>query len=497
MDHFGWWSLVPPLLAIFLAIRTKKVFMALFGGIWMSFLITDHWRPLRSFYDAIMSLVHVFASEDNTMTIMFSALVGALILFVQKSGGTEGFVRLMRRYLDAGASGDTKRIRRKIALMAWLTGIIVFVETSISSLTVGTVFRPLFDKYGISREKLAYLADSSSAPVSVLLPFNAWGAFIMGLLMTEGMPRPFTLLIKSIPYNFYAWIALGTGLAAVWFDWHPGPMKHAQRRVESGGGVLPEGAVPMVSEELTEVEPVAHVRPRAANMLVPIGVMVLMMPVLLIFTGWKKLPAGADHMSWPEKLLSALGNGSGSTSVLFAVITALTVAALMYRLQGIARFTEMNDWVLKGISGMMPLALLMMMAFALGSVTKELGTGVYLAGLAKDFLAPAWIPFIVFLLSAFIAFATGTSWGTFAIMIPIAVPIALHLQLPVHLVLAAVLSGGVFGDHASPISDTTIISSMAAATDHIDHVRTQLPYALISAGLAALLFLAAGFWYVG
>ncbi|NPA42994.1 MAG: sodium:solute symporter [Chlorobi bacterium] len=491
MESYGIWSVIPPLAAIILAIRTRKVFIALFGGIWLAWVVMHGGNPFRAFYDAVMSLVRVFQSEGNTKTIMFSALVGALILFVQKSGGTEGFVRLVRSYLDKLETVEGEGVRRKIALMAWLTGILVFVETSISSLTVGTVFRPLFDKYRISREKLAYLADSSSAPVSVLLPFNAWGAFIMGLLLTEGMDKPFAILLRTIPYNFYAWAALVTGLIAVWAGWHPGPMKDAERRVRETGEVLNPGAVPMVSDELTAVEPVPGVRPRAAHMLVPIAVMVLMMPVLLVWTGWD---AGVAAMDGPlsKKLMAALGNGSGSTAVLFAVITALAVAGVMYRLRRIATFYEMHDWVLKGISAMMPLALLMMMAFAIGAVTKQLGTGEYLAGLAGDYLHPRFIPVILFLLSAFIAFSTGTSWGTFAIMIPIAVPVALRTGIPVELAVAAVLSGGVFGDHASPISDTTIISSMAAATDHIDHVKTQLPYALISAAAAALLFLAAG-----
>ena len=493
MEHYGIWSVIPPLVAIILAIRTKKVFIALFGGIWMSFLVIDKAKIIRSFYDAVMELVRVFQSEGNTKTIMFSALVGALILFVQKSGGTEGFVRWVQsRFKNAGGT-TPERIRKKLMLMAWLTGIIVFVETSISSLTVGTVFRPLFDKFKISREKLAYLADSSSAPVSVLLPFNAWGAFIMGLLLTEGIEKPFLWLMRSIPYNFYAWITLLTGFLVIVFDWNIGPMKKAEQRVRETGKLLHDDAVPMVSKELTQVAPVAGVRPRAVNMLVPVAVMVLMMPVLLTATGWTPEIASRPLPLW-EKIILALGNGSGSTAVLFAVITALIVAMILYRIQKIAGFYEMHDWILKGISQMMPLALLMMMAFATGAVTKELGTGIYLANLSKDFLSPALLPFIIFILSAVIAFSTGTSWGTFAIMIPIATPIALKLGIPLQLTLAAVLSGGVFGDHASPVSDTTIISSMAAATDHIDHVKTQLPYALISAGLAAVLFLIAGFW---
>ncbi len=492
MEHYGIWSVIPPLVAILLAIRTKKVFVALFGGIWMSYLVLDHWHPIKAFYDAVMALVKVFQSEGNTKTIMFSALVGALILFVQKSGGTEGFVRYVREKLQFDATENIDKLRRKVAFFAWLTGIIIFVETSISSLTVGTVFRPLFDKLRMSREKLAYLADSSSAPVSVLLPFNAWGAFIMGLLLVEGLDKPFLLLMKSIPFNFYAWFTLLIGFLVIRFDWLIGPMKKAEERVRTTGKLLNDFAVPMISEELTEVAPVPHARPRVYNMLIPIGVMVLMMPVLLMLTGWDPTLPGWENKTLWQKIITAMGNGSGSTAVLFAVITALIVASLMYKAQRIAGLNELNEWTLKGISEMMPLALLMMMAFAIGAATKELGTGYYLAGLSKDFLSPAWLPAIVFLLAAFIAFSTGTSWGTFAIMIPIAVPIALKMNLPIHLILAAVLSGGVFGDHASPISDTTIISSMAAATDHIDHVKTQLPYALLSAGLAAVLFLIFG-----
>ncbi len=492
--HYGFWSVLPPLLAIVLALRTKKVFISLFGGIWLAYLIMDRGNPLKSFYDAVLSLVKVFQSAGNTKTIMFSALVGALILFVQKSGGVEGFVRMMQEKLSRSLHADSAR--KKVQLWAWLTGVIVFVETSISSLTVGTVFRPLFDKLRISREKLAYLADSSSAPVSVLLPFNAWGAFIMGLLLTEGLEKPFLLLMKGEIYNFYPLITLALGLLVIWRDWNIGPMKKAERRTRDTGKFLWDDARPMVSEQLTAVKPVENARLKPANMLVPIAVMVAMMPVLLIVTGWQVSVEKHPGATGFHRILYALGEGSGSTAVLFAVITALMVAGVMYVQQRIVRPGELESWLLKGVSEMIPLALLMMMAFAIGAVTKELGTGVYLAEQARRFLSPALVPVIIFLLAAFMAFSTGTSWGTFAIMIPIAIPVAQQLGIPVPLVLAAVLSGGVFGDHASPISDTTIISSMAAATDHIDHVKTQLPYALLSAGLSAVLFLLAGWFSV-
>ncbi len=488
MTHYGFWSVLPPLLAIVLAIRTKKVFVALFGGIWLSYVIIDHGRPFVSFYDSVMSLVRVFKSEGNTKTIMFSALVGALILYVQKSGGVEGFVQAVEKFFER----KKKLNARTLSFMAMLTGLFVFVETSISSLTVGTVFRPLFDKLRISREKLAYIADSSSAPVSVMIPFNAWGAFIMGLLLAEGLQKPFFLMLKSLAYNFYPVATIILMFLAIRFDWNIGPMKDAEKRVRETGKVLNDNAQPMVSKELTEVKPLPGIKPRAINMVIPIAVMVLMMPVILILSGWESAMQKYPEANGLSRIFHAFGEGSGSTAVLFAVITALIVAGVMYAGQKIATFGQLNDWTLKGISEMMPLALLMMMAFAIGAVTKQLGTGYYVAGLVKDFLHPGLIPAIVFIVAAFIAFSTGTSWGTFAIMIPIAVPMAETLHFPLPLAIAAVLSGGVFGDHASPISDTTIISSMAAATDHIDHVKTQLPYALISGIIALILFLLSG-----
>jgi Na+/H+ antiporter NhaC len=248
----------------------------------------------------------------------------------------------------------------------------------------------------------------------------------------------------------------------------------------------------MVSEALTQVDPVDQNKARAVNMIIPLAVMVLMMPITLITDGWQKATTELGETLSIDKIIYAISKGSGSTAVLMAVITAIFVAMLLYKTQKIAKFTDMFDWVLKGISEMMPMALLMMLAFAISSVTKELGTGIYVAGVAKSFLSGGLVPLIVFVVAAFIAFSTGTSWGTFAIMIPIAVQMATQLDVSPYLAIAAVLSGGVFGDHSSPISDTTIISSMASASDHVDHVKTQLPYALLAGGLSALLFLIFG-----
>ncbi|RMH65483.1 MAG: sodium:solute symporter, partial [Calditrichaeota bacterium] len=271
-----------------------------------------------------------------------------------------------------------------------------------------------------------------------------------------------------------------------------GPMKKAEQRTIETGLLHAADAQPLISDDIISEEPAPDVKGNAWNMIVPITIMVLMMPVSLLYTGWD--PARfAPEANLGSKIITALGNGSGSTSVLWAVLTSLFVAAIMYRTQKIFTVDEMVALAFKGIGSLMPLAVLMMLAFAIGKMSKDLGTGLYLADLSKQWLHAGLVPFVLFLTASFIAFSTGTSWGTFAIMLAIAVPMAQQFEHTLPLAVAAVLSGGVFGDHCSPISDTTIISSMASACDHIDHVKTQLPYALTAGAFSALLFLLAGF----
>lgn len=495
MDTYGFWSLLPPLLAIYLAIRTKQVYISLLIGIWLSWIIIAHGNLFKGTYQTIMALVNVFKDDGNTKTIMFSALVGGLIILIQKSGGVSGFIHWIDTKLGGMPPEHLRKNRKRIQLFAWLTGIIIFVETSISALTVGTVFRPLFDKLKISREKLAYIADSSAAPISILIPFNAWGAFIMSLLLAQGFDNGFMVLFKAMQYNFYPVLAILLVFVVIIFDLNIGAMKKAAYRTRVKNQILAEDAKPMISEELTGVKPVVSLqKSKAYNMILPLIVMVLMMPISLIIDGWPKIQPINVQRTINHKIVLALSKGSGSTAVLLAVITAIIFAMLIYRIQKIAKITNMFDWVMKGISEMMPLAILMLLAFAISHVTKELHTGQYVAELSKNILIPELVPVIIFIISAFVAFATGTSWGTFAIMIPIAAQMAATLNVNPYLSIAAVLSGGVFGDHTSPISDTTIIASMACASDHIDHVKTQLPYAFIAGGLTAILFLIYGIY---
>jgi tetracycline resistance efflux pump len=492
MQEFGILSILPPVMAIVLAIRTKQVFVSLLFGIWLGWVIIDDFNFLTGTLATVEGLVDVFQDPGNTRTIMFCALVGALIIFIQYSGGVEGFILRVNRLLERYEQRQAGSNRIIVQVLAWVTGLLIFVESSISVLTVGALYRPVFDRLRIPREKLAYIADSSSAPSSILIPFNGWGAFIMSLLAAQGFTDPFATMFRAMAYNFYPMLALIMVLVIVFSRRDFGPMLHAERRAREEGKLLAEEAQPMVSEELTEVTTKEGVQPKAFNMVLPIAVMVLMMPLMLAYTGWDAALDKRPEDAFGARFLFAIGQGSGSTAVLIAVLTSILFSMVLYRVQGIMRTKELVDLTLKGTSGMVPLALLMMMAFAIGDVCGEMGTGRYVADVASNWLSPGLVPFIVFLVSCFIAFSTGTSWGTFAIMIAIAVPMAQGMGASEVITIAAALGGGVFGDHCSPISDTTILSSMASASDHIDHVRTQLPYASLAGVMTALLYLLLG-----
>ena len=395
--------------------------------------------------------------------ILFTLVIGALIATVEASGGVRGFVHFLERNKWVNSA-------KRSQLLAWLTGMVIFIESNITVLVAGSVARPLFDRYKSSREKLAYIIDSTSAPICILIPMNAWGAYNLGILEGLGVENALMVFLNSILLNFYAIAAVLVVVAVILWGIDIGPMRKAEERTLRGELLWPD-STPMIDEEILSPTPIEKVEPHAFNMIVPIAGMVLFMPLGLYITG------GGD-----------LSAGSGSTSVLWSVLFALGLSWIMLLIQGAFSTEELVKIGLKGAGGLMPLALILLLALALGDVVDVLGTGVYVAQVTAGTMPNyIYLP-LIFLVSGGIAFSTGTSWGTFAIMLPIAVPAAATLGLPLAPFVAATLSGGVFGDHCSPISDTTIISSMAAATDHIDHVRTQLPYALIGGAIATLCF---------
>lgn len=491
MESYGILSIVPPIIAIFLAIKTRQVYFSLIFGLWIGWVILNDWNLFGGSIAAVEGIVDVFKSSGNTRTIIFSCLVGSLITLIQKSGGVEGFINFINNALQKIEERKTGKSRTVIQIYAWLTGILIFVETNISVLTVGSIFRPIFDKKRVPREKLAYIVDSSSAPVCVLVPFNAWGAYLIGLIAAQSIGNPFNVLINSVVYNFYPILAVIFVFIIIKGAFDFGPMKTAEKRAKDTGKVIADGSTPMISDEITMLAKKTGVKAKTVNMLAPILVMVLSMPLFLIFTGWSEKNF-SNAGSFIQKISTAISNGSGSSAVLYAVILAATTASLMYFLQKIFSLKEISGLWLKGISGLMPLAFLMVLAFAVGNVCSELKTGLFIADVSKGLLSPGFVPMILFLISCFIAFSTGTSWGTFAIMISIGIPLSQTLDANIYMSIAAILGGGVFGDHCSPISDTTIVSSMASACDHIDHVKTQLPYALFIGGITAILYLLLG-----
>ena len=284
----------------------------------------------------------------------------------------------------------------------------------------------------------------------------------MGLLLNQGFDNPFATMFRAAAYNFYPMLALVLALIIIISKKDFGPMAKAERRAKEEGKLLADNAQPMIADELTAVAIKDGVSPKARNMILPIATMVLMMPIMLAYTGWEAALANRASEGFFGKFFYAIGQGSGSTAVLTAVIASLLLSMALYRAQGIMRSKEMVDLTLKGISGMMPLALLMLMAFAIGAVCKELGTGLYVAEVAKTWLSPALVPFIVFVVSCFIAFSTGTSWGTFAIMIAIAVPMAQEMDANVHLAIAAALGGGGRGARSRRPTGTGCVAARRA-----------------------------------
>ena len=468
-SEFGLLSLVPPLLAIGLAIRTKQVFLSLFVGIWTAWTILAGWNPLRGLSLSIEGVVVVFADPGRTMLIILSMMIGALLTLTQYSGGMGGFVAW-------ATERDLVKTRRSAGMLAWGVSLVVFVESTIGVLIAGAITRPLFDRLRISREKLSFILDSMCSPKTMLVPLNTFGAYVVGLLVTQGVESPVALLAGAVPLNVYAILAVGGALAAALTSRDFGPMAVAERRVRETGTVLREGAEPLVASEALSVEPKAGVRRRGLNLILPVTSVVVALPVFLWVTGDGNLM-----------------NGSGTVSAFWAVLVGLgTVAGLcgVQRMMSVAEFTDM---FMKGVGGLVPVGVLLVLAFAIGDACVALGTGPYVAGAAEATLGGGLAPAALFVVAGVIAFSTGTSFGTWAIMFPIVIPMVDLMGIHPGLALAATLGGGLFGDHASPISDSTIVATMAAGTDHIDHVRTQLPYTLVLAGVSVAFYLVMGF----
>lgn len=437
-----WLSLLPAVVAIAFVVWRKEVVVALilavFTSEWLLGLDSANGSPFYGFIQSIERVISVFTDDGNARLLLFSTLIGAPLAFMRFSGGVSATVH---KLVNSGIATNARRT----GLVTFFTGIIIFIESNLSVLTAGILSRGLFDKFKMSRERLAYIIDSTSAPICILILLNGWGAFVLGLLAPyELQQSAVSLLVATIPLNIYAISTLVVVFYTIWTGKVYGPMargESASAAQESAEADLQVG--------------------RARDMLVPLLVLVFGMLGFMVWTG------NGDIMA-----------GSGSKSVLYATVLATIVAFLLLVTQPRFSHREIMQEGFKGVGEILPLVAILLLSIALGASVKELGTGAYIAGLVADYLPLFMVPAVVFIAGAFASFTTGTSWGTFALLVPIAMPIALNLGLPPSLMLAAVLGGGVFGDHCSPVSDTTAVSSLAAGCDILDHVKTQLPYAL-------------------
>jgi len=442
------------LLAIALALYSKNVILSLLGGIVLgAFILNDF--SLFSSIEAVFNLFFSLLSEAWILkTLAFAVLVGSIMALIEKSGGIEGFVDFMQH-----KAGLVKSPRAAL-MLSYFIGVVIFVESSITSLIAGAVGKPFCQKYKIPSAKLAFVCDSTSAPISSLIILNGWGALLLGLISTQislGVINvdAIDILIKSIFYNFYSIAVLAVTFLFVWFNIDIGAMKNASFTPK--GVAMSSGGASMF------------------YMLLPIVLMVFLVFLFLYITG------GGDILK-----------GSGSSSIFYTMLTVLLFTLFYFVGTKNMTLSLWSKTALDGAWKLLPIALILLFAFAIGEMTTKLQTGQYLASLATQNLSVVFLAAVLFLIGSVISFSTGTSWGTFSIMIPVAMPMAVAMDANIALCIGAVISGGVFGDHCSPISDTTIISAMASDCDVIEHVQTQLPYALIGGGVAFVLFVLFG-----
>ena len=454
--EYGILSLLIPLLTIGLAIITKDVIISLLGGIFAGLLLLNDYQLLTALLALLDGIIALLAEGWIAKSLLFVLLIGAVIDLLRRSGSVDSFILYLSQHAKQIDSP------RGAMLLAYGIGVVIFIESSITSLVAGTVAQPLCDKHQVSREKLAYICDSTSAPICSLILLNGWGALLLGLIVSAIDSQVIVgdgvgILIASIPYNFYAMVTLVIVLVVILMGWDIGAMARTTPK--------PYDATHLPAQTEATLYP----------MLLPLLVMLIAVPLGLYYTG------EGDFFK-----------GSGSTSVYYGVSATLLFSYLYYRFTHRLTHAGYFESFYAGIGSMIPVTLILLLALFIGKVIGELGTASYLAHLLHGHIPVMLIPLLLFWVAGVMAFATGTSWGTFSIMMPIALSLGATMGVEIPLVIGAVVSGGIFGDHASPISDTTIISSMAAGCDHVAHVRTQLPYALLGGGIASVGFLVVG-----
>jgi len=441
--EFGVLSFLTPLFAIIMALLTRNVILSLFFGSLIGELVLHHFSIYESISSIVMRLSTLLSEIWILKTLAFALLVGSIVKLLEESGSIETLIYYLQEKHKIITS------EKRALLLAYVIGLIIFVESSITSLVAGTITKPFIDKLQVPRAKLAYVCDSTSAPVCSILLLNGWGALLLGLISTsmQGESDATMLLVHSVAYNFYAFFALLVTFVTIYFSLYTPSMNRA-KVYECRAKKFESSKIPL------------------SNLYLPLVVLIVTVLLFLYITK------------------------SGSSAILYGVLTTLLVMYAQYRKSMSSKLFMKN--VFEGVKSMKLITLVLFLAFYIGSVTNDLHTGEYLSSLINNTIDATYLPALIFVLSAIIAFSTGTSWGTFSIMTPIAFALATDMDLDVALCMGAVISGGVFGDHSSVISDTTIISSMASGCDTVEHVQTQMPYALLAGVMSVIAFVIVG-----
>jgi Na+/H+ antiporter NhaC len=495
----GWLTLLPPLLAIAFALLFRQVVPALLAGIWLGAAIFFG----GPFVGALRVLDHYMVGEladrDHVSIILFTLLLGGMIGIIARSGGTIGLVEALRPYATNTRRGQ---------LVTWLLGLLVFFDDYANTLLVGNSMRPVTDRLRISREKLAYIVDSTAAPVAAIGVVSTWIGYEISLIgdalrAAGAAGDAYTLFLRAIPYNFYPILSLVFGLIVATTLRDFGPMGKAEERAR-GGKLLADTAVPLADFDSDALRPSEEKPHRWFNAVIPIAVVLVVVFCALALTGRSSLAESGDRFGTVpffrlglQGVGAVFGAGDSYKGLLWGAAAGSLTAFLLAAIQRILTLGEaLGAWI-HGVRSLTMAMVILVLAWSIGRVCEDLGTGSYIAQMLAGLLDPKFLPLLVFVFAAFIAFATGTSWATMAILIPIAVENAIALTGAAGFAgaaaerillgaVAAVLAGAIFGDHCSPISDTTVLSSMSSGCDHVDHVRTQLPYALAVAGASVV-----------
>ncbi len=503
----GWMSLLPPIMAIVLALVFREVVTSLFAGVWLGCLFLVGYNPLAAILMSVdRYIAPAVANSDHAAIIVFSLLLGGMVGVMARMGGTKAIVEVVTPMATS---------RRRAQLATWLAGLAIFFDDYANTLLVGNTMRPLTDRMKVSREKLAYIVDSTAAPVAAIVFVSTWVGYQISLIgdglrlaaeqqvgnaelvaqLTDA--SPFAIFIQSIPYLFYPLIAVFAVAVFAVTRRDFGPMLEAERRAASGGGLYRDGAQ-LAADMESELGAVPEGTPmRWWNGAVPIVVV-----IVTVLTGlWTTGIAGVEDpasMEFGERILEVLNNADPFATLLWGSLLGCITAIVLATSERILSLAEAVKAMAGGMRAMLLAMIILTLAWSLGQVTTDISTALFLSDILADDLSLAMLPVVVFIVSALMAFATGTSWGVMAIMSPLLVPLAVSMggNLDGGAATGAllgsigsVLSGALYGDHCSPMSDTTVLSSMASGCDHVDHVRTQLPYALLVAGVAIVVML--------